>query len=141
MAKNIDRLLLQILRPEIDAALAALGEKHGLTIRAAGGSYGGTFGTFKLEIIPAAADGEIVGKEAEAFKVNADQFCMKPEDLGREFTAGGEKYRIVGAKPRASKMPILIKRLSDGSIRKCSPRFCLGIFDANSTSFYASLWK
>jgi hypothetical protein len=123
---DINTHLLRVLRDEINASLAAVASKHGITLEVTKGTYGHTFGSFKLEIgqaVAAGVDPLLVTREAEAFKVNAKVMGFVPEDLGREFSQGGQKWRIIGIKPRARTRPMLIENLATKKVHVCEERF------------------
>lgn len=125
--KTIDKAALLALRPEIDAALAALGEKFGLTLRTGNGSFGGDAGRFTLEI---KTNDPAVKAEAGRKSWNAnctyigldfnrqDETGLRPEDFGTEFTYGSGaravRYRTTGIALRgkgSQKFPILVETL------------------------------
>lgn len=115
--KQFDRAVCGAIAKEIENDLQALAKKHGLQIRAAGGSFGLTNYTMKLELSVIGSDGEVQSREAEAFKQSATFYGLAPEDLGREFTYQGSKYKLVGLRPSARKMPFICLR-SDGRMMK-----------------------
>ena len=102
MATIIDKALLKILRPEIDAAVAAVASRYGLaSLHCGNGSFdpvAGTF-TFKLE---GAAEGAI-GKAAALYMSPDARFLGLPP-LGSKFTWAGHSYVTAGLKPSGSKV-------------------------------------
>jgi len=116
---TIDKPLLKTLREEINAALAEVAKKHGLTIAAGNASYdpSGT-ATFKLNIAAIADNGKAITPEAVRFSQFATMIGLAPEHLGREFTHGAFTYSITGLKPDIyGKMPIIVERKGGGSFR------------------------
>jgi hypothetical protein len=84
-------------------------------------TYGET-AIFKLECSPVRADGTVTDKSAEDFKRYALlMYGLEPSDLGREFSFQGRRFKITGAKPRATKMPILAKDVGSGKVFKFAP--------------------
>jgi hypothetical protein len=106
----INRAAIDILRRDIDAAVAEVGKKHGLSIKAGNGKYSnGATGSVTVEIATINADGSIESREAQDFRMMAHLYGFQPDDLGRSFTMPltGETYTITGLKGRAGKRPII----------------------------------
>lgn len=108
MTTQITPAFLRNLRPEIEAALEVLGEKHGVTFKVGNGKYGTGNFEFKLEGV---AEGGIT-KEGEMFLACCTFWNMKREDLGATFVSAGKTYKIVGAKGRSDK--IIVEREGGG---------------------------
>lgn len=108
---------LKLIENDIATSFAAIGKKHGVHIKFGSGSYSATNATVKLEIATIAASGEVITKEASAFKNYAKSYGLDPSDFGKKFTTGSDTYEICGLKTKAYKMPILGKR-ADGKIFK-----------------------
>jgi hypothetical protein len=100
------------LRIELDTALKAIGEKLGMTIQV-GRSMSFTDSAINIKLVaslPNATTGVIEPVEAKDFKANTWKWGLEASDLGRTFTHAGDTFEITGAKPKASKFPILAKR-------------------------------
>src|SRR5688572_28761642 len=97
----------------IDAALQPIAEELGISISRGRGTYDeiNGLGTLKVEVAIKKPDGTVATREAAYFREAAPLYGLKPEDLGRTFEVKGEQYQLVGLKPRAEKMPFLVKRL------------------------------
>lgn len=110
-----DKKSLASLRIELDAALAKLGEKHGLKIHAGNARFEGDGSSveFKLSIARINTDGSVESKERAAFRQLAASFGMKPTDLDRKLVIGSRMLTIVGLMPRRSK-PIVLKEQATG---------------------------
>ena len=84
---------------------------------------------FKVVIAPLGEGGKLpLSKEARDFIARAESYGLKPDDLGRVFSYGGDQYKIVGCVPSRPKMPIQTIRLSNGRGWKWSAntvRLCL----------------
>jgi hypothetical protein len=127
MIQTINRDVIRMLRAELELALAAVGEKHGIKINVGNASFTSSNVTFKVEAAIIGEGGVVINKEAAAFKALAVSYGLLPDDLGKTFTTyaygGGSKaptYEIIGAAPRSFKFPILGKR-ADGKIFKFPP--------------------
>lgn len=107
---------LRILRDEIDAALADLGTKHGLSITVGRGSYDpdGLRATLRLEIGALSEGGTVVTKERKAYLDMAKLYDMDPEWIDQPCTIAGEVFILTGLSPKAARYPINLKRARDG---------------------------
>ena len=97
---NDTRQLMIALRPEINAALAVIGRKHGLkSLQLGHGTYapGGSF-TFKLEGVTEGG----LDKDAERYK-NSINLLGLPL-LGTEFRNGPHTYKTAGINTTGTKV-------------------------------------
>ncbi|RWX59020.1 hypothetical protein EN780_35420, partial [Mesorhizobium sp. M4B.F.Ca.ET.089.01.1.1] len=60
-----------------------------------------------------ASDGTAFNLEKDMFVYLAEQYGLAASDLGREFYAGGERFRITGIDPRRPKYPVSAERIPD----------------------------
>ncbi len=111
MAKltTINRATCKILRKKLNDALTDLSEEYGLTIHAGNASYDDARVTFKVSLTIAGHD---QGKAD--FEQYAGLYGLKAEDHGREFSANGEAFRLVGVNLRSPKYCFAGERISDG---------------------------
>jgi len=120
MAKVIDRNLLTALRKDIDAALASVAKKHGVTLETGSARFAETYATFKLNVALVGKGGMAASKAAETFKLMASLWSMKASDLNKPVvlpwgnTGDTYDFVIVGAR-RKSAAAILCKG-DDGKI-------------------------
>lgn len=121
MIQSIDRSTCRLLRDKINESLQELAQELGVTIEAGNASFTNSNVTFKVNIATKNEDGSVNTKEAEDFRRYAARYGLKPDDLGREFTSNGKRFKITGAKPRASRYPILAERIPDGKGYKFAP--------------------
>jgi len=108
-ARTIERRVLTLLAP--------LENDGQLKISPKGGTMGSTFVTLKIEVAEVAKDGTTASREAADFKAWAKFYGLHADDLGKEFVDRGERYEIVGLKPKSHKFPIL-GRNRNGTIYK-----------------------
>jgi hypothetical protein len=88
----MERDQLKQIRIDINASLAAVAAKHGLSsLQATNATFGGDAFTFKLEGLKAGG----VSKEADLFNRCAKQINISVP-LGTTFKAGGREYAISG---------------------------------------------
>lgn len=105
MTQQLTKELLIQLRKDIDAALASVGVKHGMILKAGSCSYGENNFSYKL-------NGQVEGglsKEAEYFQNGAYMVGLTAADLGLEFIFRSETYIITGMKARGGKITITNK--------------------------------
>lgn len=118
--KSIDRQTLKMLRPELEQALKALGEKYGLAFTAGNGSFGGDAGSMKININVIPEDGKIISKEAKDFEQYAELYYkVKPSDLGRTIIIQGRSFVLTGLK-LGVKRPFVIKDLKKNKNYQCN---------------------
>lgn len=103
---------------DIEAALKAVEEKHGVTIGFGRITYDNAKYSSKFTVS--------VGDADQAAKTEFDRYCfrfnVKPEAFGTSFRAHGEEFTICGIKPKARKMPILARNAA-GTVYKFAPDF------------------
>lgn len=95
---------LRALRADIDAALAAVGAKHGIGLSAGSASFTGDNATFKLECSLLNGAGVAESKELVALRECYPELVNKQVTLNR-----GSVGRIIGYNPRAHQYPFLVK--------------------------------
>jgi hypothetical protein len=116
---QVTRDLMKVIRADIDAALVAVAQKHGIAISLGNGSYSpdGLSGHFKLKLAAKTnADDGANANQLQA-RVNWDRHCemfgLKKDWLNCTFIREGHEYKIIGLLPGRSKFPVLA--LKDGS--------------------------
>lgn len=117
----IDKKLLRTLRPEIDAALKAVGMKYGVKLTAASGAHDhmGIQGHFKLEVqLEQTADGK--SAEQALFERDCESFGFTPSDYRKGIDYGGKKYLLTGFNThfKAKKNPLVITGVECGDTYK-----------------------
>jgi len=119
---RFDRDSVKLTRQRLEETLKGFGEEFGCQVRVGNASFDrdGAYCTFKLELAVVGEGGVVQTKEMSDFRQLAVLYGLKPEDLGAEFTARGETYRIVGANPKSGKYPIIGERVKDGKAFKFS---------------------
>jgi len=107
---TITKQLLQTLRPEINAALAEVAKRHGISIQAGNAKFhlDGSQGEFKVSLF-ANADRTIADAKADkqADTLAAYRPLYPDLDLDREFTINGIKLKVTGYNSRARKTPFI----------------------------------
>lgn len=116
---EITREKARVLHQEIMEAVRAVAAKHGMTTRFGNATYETTTFRIKAELLAVAEDGENLAAKAEWMR-HAEWIGMMPSDFGRTFISRGQRYKIVGIKPRSRTMPIIAER-EDGKRFKFAP--------------------
>lgn len=115
---EFDKVILRKLREEIDSALKSVGEKYGLSLRAAGCTYEPNLAKFKLEVATTKADGKAVEKIEVDLERYREIYGLTKEDTLKVFKYHGEDYKIAGINPR-KKYPIIIRPVTGGNKGYC----------------------
>ena len=115
--KQFDSATLKMLRNDLDSALKVVADKYGIGVKAGNATYSPENATFKVELAVKNEGGMAVTKEATEYKRMANFMGLKAEWLNQEFLFRGEKYLVVGLKPKSYKFPVLAKRY-DGKVFK-----------------------
>jgi len=115
------------LRVEIDAALKAVREKIGLSLKLGNCSFSTNFAKFSLEVSALRTDGNAIDAIARSFQqwagvpvayVHRDSVSIgvrfAASDLFREFPFCGGRYKVVGLVPRSKKHPVVLEDLASG---------------------------
>jgi len=88
---------------------------HGLVIEGAG--WRGLDSGFAFEpvfrVSVPTSDGMPFNLEKDMFAYLAQRYGLAPSDFGREFTTGGERFRITGIDPKRPRYPISAERVPD----------------------------
>lgn len=120
MTTTFNKQNLATIRKDIDAALAEVAAKHGITLGLGTITFSGD--TFSTKLTAMIKDGDVAINDtmsakqmtwAKDFKAYAFSFGMKAEDLGKKVTIGSTEYVIIGARPRA-KQNIVMRNPNGG---------------------------
>ena len=116
MATTIDKNLLKLLREDINAALKAVGEKHGVQLSAGGCSFLPTTATFKLEVQTISSNGVAITREMADLRnpLTLSMYRLTEAHLTQTFKSGGRTFVLAGYRHKASKNPFLAKCFEDG---------------------------
>jgi hypothetical protein len=105
----IDRDTVKSVRKHLEVALESVGKNLGMSIKVGSASFSSSNICFKIEVA-AVENGQVMSREAEAWKQQARLFGLDPDGLGKQFTYGGRQYTITGLSPRRSRFPIMAER-------------------------------
>lgn len=110
---KFDRDNLKALRKDLEEALKQVAEKHNIQIVVGNASFTSNDVNWKIQMLAKDDSGKVHDRLAEDFKFYANALGMKPEDLGKEFTVGRDKYRLKGYNGKKRKFPIVAINLSN----------------------------
>lgn len=125
--KNFDKISVELVAAEVEAAVAAIAAKHGLTFTRGRGRYGNDH--FRIANIEfqvagdsAAAGGKkpkgVATKRQELAYESARIFDKWLPALGTIIKDGRQELKIYGWNPRAPKNPILLLDVATGKTFK-----------------------
>lgn len=118
---NFDRPTVKSLRSSLEADLATIALKYGITMELGNARFSEHECNFKFKLNTIASDGTPVEtKEAAAFRQHAPLLGIGHLSPGDHIRIGGQEYEITGYNTRAPKSPIGIKALLTGKKYKCS---------------------
>jgi hypothetical protein len=89
-----------------------------------GGKFGGGSYVMKIELAETSPDGVADTREVQDFRLLAKLWGMSENHLGTSFDSRGRTFKVVGARPKNFKYPILAKR-ADGRVFKFKPETVL----------------
>jgi len=115
---------LPTLRKDIDEALKAIAEKHGIKISLGKCSFTSDCAEFKLNASIITEDGEVMSKEASDFLRQPFKYNLDDSDLFKVFKGSDSKaYKLIGASINARKAPLIIQDIETGKKYKCGKGF------------------
>jgi hypothetical protein len=114
MATALTKDTLKAIRSDIDAALAAVAQRHNIALKTGHCSFTETNATMRLDIATKDESGAVLTKEAVNFGMYAETYGMDPNWLGQTFTANGDEFRLSGLATTRQKFPVQAVRVRDG---------------------------
>jgi hypothetical protein len=114
--RNLTTGLCKTIEAEMLKACAEVAAKHGLVAEGLGMQAMDLRWNFEFGVrvsIPL-PDGSTLDLERMLFEALAEEFGLSPDDFGREFSTGRERFSVAGIDPRRSKYPISATRIPDG---------------------------
>ena len=134
---QFDRPTCRAAREEVEAALAEVATRLGISITTGRGSYSTKTFTLKIEMAVVGKDGVVETRERIDFQTYAESFGLNPEMLDQTFRSGSHTFTVVGLKTGAPKYPVIAKR-DDGAMYKFPVDRIIGAF-CNSPSLSAAV--
>lgn len=99
---------VQAIRDDVNAALAAVARKHGVTIHAGNCTYDANAATFKLVCSTVSDSGRALTPQASAYQRVAGFYGLVP--LFSTVRIGVDEYTVVGWNARKRSKPVLVER-------------------------------
>ena len=117
----ISKDLLKALRVDIDAALAEVGKKHGVSLTQGNTRYSVSTFTTKIEgiVLNSSSTGTTSTEQAK-YTSEAPICGIDPASYGKSFIDRGTKFKIVGINRKAKKYPIIAQN-DNGTRYKFGP--------------------
>ena len=114
--RNLTPVLCQQVQREMLKGCQDVAARHGLVVEAQGITgvdlRWGFDAAFRVSIpLP---DGTALDPGRLLFEALAEAFGLSPDDYGRQFSTGRERFRITGIDPRRPKYPVSAERIPDG---------------------------
>ena len=108
---NITKAKVQVVRDDVNKAIEKALAKHGLVGSLKNLTYSSDSITIQKFTISVKGSGVVdeFAKEASDFKRYAKLYNMSESDLGAKVEISGKTYTIIGAKPRATRYPIIVE--------------------------------
>lgn len=111
----IDKNLLKALREDINAALKAVGEKHGVVINAGNAKYDANSATFKLDIKNVSESGEVFDEARQTLEVYGNMYGLSGVEKDKRFghiinVSGQGTFKIVGLHTNRRKYPFVVSK-------------------------------
>ncbi len=111
---EFNRATARDLQAAVKLALAPVAEEFGIDITVKGGTFSPSSLVQKIEFATVGEGGLVNDRDAESFKMSAARYGLKIDDLGREFSYAGGRYRVVGLRPKSRKYPVVAVDVADG---------------------------
>ncbi|WP_412507456.1 hypothetical protein [Roseovarius sp. SYSU LYC5161] len=114
--RNLTPGLCKTIEAEMLEACAEVAARHGLVSEGLGTQAMDLRWNFEFGVrvsIPL-PDGSALDPERVLFEALAEEYGLSPDDFGREFSTGRERFRVAGIEPRRPKYPISATRVPDG---------------------------
>lgn len=106
---------LNTIRTDLNAALAVVAAKHGITLDFKNISYSDN--SFRTTLHGSSSESAVDNNKSE-FERYAARFGINVTAFNETFINRGDTFTIVGIKPRSHKYPILAKQRSNGKTYK-----------------------
>jgi hypothetical protein len=119
MSKTItvfDKTNLRSMQIPIELALQAIETEFGISVKLGNARFTPDNATFKLELSTLNANGQAVTKEANDLKTYGTLYGLPANALGQTFIEYGKKFEITGLRTKASRYPVLVKRVIGGKV-------------------------
>ncbi len=114
--RNLTPGLCKAIETEMLRACAEIAARHGLVAEGLGVQSMDLRWNFEFAVrvsIPL-PDGSALDPDRILFEALAEAFGLSPDDFGREFSTGRDRFRVAGLNPRRPRYPVSATRIPDG---------------------------
>jgi hypothetical protein len=108
----MNRNTVKMISNDIEKALGDVASKWNVEIKRGNASFGSENMTLKLNV-STKRNGMVMTKEATDYNTYASMYNVTSK-LGDIINHLGEDYKVIGWKPRSSKYPVLMEKVSNG---------------------------
>ncbi len=113
MGNIINRNMVKNIASDIESSLKNVEKKYNVKITRGNATFGTSNMTLKMNISMIGNDGTVLTKEASDFKTYASIHNVTSK-VGDIINHLGVDYKVIGWKPRSTKYPILMEKVSNG---------------------------
>ena len=110
----------EVVVAEIQLAAKAIAEKHGMTVRYAGGTYDEAEFTTKIAFEFPDASNAKAQREGELY---APMLGLPKDVIGKTYTSRGSTFKVVGLNPSRPKNSVQLEEVATGKKYKCSASY------------------
>jgi len=115
----MDKPTAKQFRKDFDKAVEELSEKYEANIELGNIRFTDTQLTSKVTVTEI-TEGvrEIDARFVEKLRTHGHKYGLSADSYGERFEHNGDTFELVGVKPRATKYPIVARKISDGGLYK-----------------------
>jgi hypothetical protein len=115
MVVKLDKKVAREIQLEMAAALQAVADKHGVSIKPAGGVVGDISMKLKFEVT-VKDEAAVEALARSTFNVMAHAYGLEPRHFGTIIQSGGKRLQLVGIEVSRIKYPIKMKNVDTGVV-------------------------
>lgn len=112
--QKLDRATVRTLTDEINAALAPLAQRHGITLRVGGGSFGEAYASLRVDVATIGQQGQPNTRESLALGALGALYGLEGVQVGTVLVMQGDRFVVTGLNAKARKAPVCLRRERDG---------------------------
>ena len=123
----MEKATLTAIQADVAAALAQIGQTHGVTVFAGTATARDITGAMRFSVVENDEDGNPRNPFEADFSKHGEALGFTEEDLGREFFFKNKLYTFEGTQSRAFRYPAVARR-ADGKVRRLTVADVKGAF-------------
>lgn len=109
---NFNKINLEDIRADVNAALKTVGDKYGMAFSIAGIRF--SQDTFTTKLTCVITNGQPVDVDKALFEKHCHVYGLQPTDFGRQFKFGPSVYKICGLKLGGRRFTIIATSITSG---------------------------